>query len=364
MSESSAKPQKKTTNSQTDGTTLRLTLRTPFVYIRVQEYVFFCTLVCHNCHLSFTIKCCKQRCRSKCASARNARGSLGTFWEWHASFLPLLIPEWTKTIGTGPSTGCNPQKLVGKTTRLNIVRKLGLPNTLTKLEGIGLWRAMKKALAGENPALAWLPPIQSALQLKLTLPDFQELGTSCTRMSSLLYSNKAFLYIYVTFICLLFYQIAYFPYTNVTFLCFLCTQMTYCSYTNATSKSNSPSHCHVEDSPRRLKQQTLRAMPLFQKKLALDYVKMDVDMGDENGPNYRSYFGRCMCFFRDANGDHFVALRWLAEAPGVIIDPTTRLAPLTLSPAGSTDSYSVMSCAAIQNGASFWVTIWVTIWVP
>ena len=92
-------------------------------------------------------------------------------------------------------------------------------------------------------------------------------------------------------------------------------------------------------------------MPLFQKKLALDYVKMDVDMGDENGPNYRSYFGRCMCFFRDANGDHFVALRWLAEVPGVISDLTTRLAPLTLSPAGSTDSYSVMSCAAIQNGA-------------
>ena len=161
----------------------------------------------------------------------------------------------------------------------------------------------------------------------------------------------AFVYIYLTFLCLLFNQIAYFPYTNVTFICLLCTQMAYFTYTNVTSTSHNPSHCHVEDSPRRLKQQTLRAMPLFQKKVARDYVKMDVDMGDGNGPNYRSYFGRCMCFFRDANGDHFVALRWLAEVPGVIIDHTTRLAPLTLSPAGSTDSYSVMSCAAIRNGA-------------
>ena len=35
-------------------------------------------------------------------------------------------------------------KLVGKTTRLNIARKLGLPDFLTELEGIGLWRAMNE----------------------------------------------------------------------------------------------------------------------------------------------------------------------------------------------------------------------------
>ena len=115
-------------------------------------------------------------------------------------------------------------KLVGKTTRLNIARKLGLSDFLTELEGIGLWRAMKKALAGEDPALAWHPPIQSALQMKLTLPDFQELGTSCTQMSIFLYSNITLVCINVTFMCLLCNQIAYFSYANVTFLCLLCTK--------------------------------------------------------------------------------------------------------------------------------------------
>ena len=58
-----------------------------------------------------------------------------------------------------------------------------------------------------------------------------------------------------------------------------------------------------------------------------------------------------MCFFKDSNGEHFVAVRWLKEVPGVIIDPITRLAPLTMSPPASTDSYSVLPSNAIQNGA-------------
>ena len=66
-------------------------------------------------------------------------------------------------------------KLVGKTSKVNIIKRLGLPKSLTNLEGIGLWRAIKKALAGEDPALAWRAPITSDVQTKLMLPDYKEL---------------------------------------------------------------------------------------------------------------------------------------------------------------------------------------------
>ena len=59
--------------------------------------------------------------------------------------------------------------------------------------------------------------------------------------------------------------------------------------------------------PRRLMQQTLRALPDFQGKPALDYVKMDVDMDGQHRP----YFARCVCFFVDSQNTHFIAVRWL-----------------------------------------------------
>ena len=94
-------------------------------------------------------------------------------------------------------------------------------------------------------------------------------------------------------------------------------------------------------------QQTLRALPDFQGKPALDYVKMDVDMDGQ----HRSHFARCACFFVDSQNTHFIAVRWLTEVPGVVIDGTALFPPLTLSPPGNIKSYSVMPATSIQNGA-------------
>ena len=164
-----------------------------------------------------------------------------------------------------------------KPRRMDLEAKTGLPSSMSPEETAALWRAIRVASSGDNPALTWAPPIRCASQMKLTLPDYQELPGS----------------------------------------------------------------------PRRLMQQTLRAMPDFQGKPALDYVKMDVDMDG----HYRSYFARCVCIFVDSHNIHFIAVRWLTEVPGVVIDGTTLLPPLTMSPPGNTKSYSVMPATSIQNGA-------------
>ena len=172
----------------------------------------------------------------------------------------------------------NPTLVCSKKPRLvDLTANTGLPSDMPPEETAALWRAIRIASSGENPVLTWTPPIRCASQMKLTLPDYQELPGS----------------------------------------------------------------------PRRLMQQTLRALPEFQGKPALDYVKMDVDMDG----HYRSYFARCVCFFVDSHNIHFIAVRWLTEVPGVVIDGTTLLPPLTMSPPGNTKSYSVMPATSMQNGA-------------
>ena len=80
-----------------------------------------------------------------------------------------------------------------------------------------------------------------------------------------------------------------------------------------------------EDDPRRLVKHILRAMPQFQNVAAQDYVSLYV----EEEPRNRIYFGRCVCFFADSAGAHYLAVRWLREVPGVIVDTTTRLQAAT-----------------------------------
>ena len=80
---------------------------------------------------------------------------------------------------------------------------------------------------------------------------------------------------------------------------------------------------------------------------ARDYVKLVV----EEDAGKRIYFARCVCFFVDKNLTHFVAVRWLTEVPGVVLDPASRMAPFTMSPEGAIASYSVMPATAILNGA-------------
>jgi hypothetical protein len=65
----------------------------------------------------------------------------------------------------------------------------------------------------------------------------------------------------------------------------------------------------------------------------------------------RTYFAACVFFFVDSAGSLFVALRWLAEVLGVVVDPDSELVPLQQCPVGATKSYSVLPVAVIANGA-------------
>jgi hypothetical protein len=98
---------------------------------------------------------------------------------------------------------------------------------------------------------------------------------------------------------------------------------------------------------KRLVKVTLRALPHFKGTPARDYVTLDV-AGDGHD---RTHFGRCVLFMKDNDDNHFVAVHWLTEVEGVVVDPVTRLVPLTLSRAELTASYSVMPVSAITNGA-------------
>jgi hydrogenase maturation factor len=55
--------------------------------------------------------------------------------------------------------------------------------------------------------------------------------------------------------------------------------------------------------------------------------------------------------FVDSAGALFVALRWLAEVHGVVVDLDSELVPLKQTPVGVTSSYSVLPVAVIANGA-------------
>ena len=101
-------------------------------------------------------------------------------------------------------------------------------------------------------------------------------------------------------------------------------------------------------SPSRYRLVTLRAKRSSSASiLTADHVKVMVEMD----AGERAYFAGCLCFFADASGGHYVALRWLTEIPGVVLDPASGLVPLALSPVDSTSSYSVLPVSAIANGA-------------
>ena len=60
-------------------------------------------------------------------------------------------------------------------------------------------------------------------------------------------------------------------------------------------------------SKRRYVQSTVRAMNAFHDKALWDCAKFAVE-GNEG--NVKIFFGRCLAFFYDAIGDHYIALRW------------------------------------------------------
>ena len=87
-----------------------------------------------------------------------------------------------------------------------------------------------------------------------------------------------------------------------------------------------------------LYQVILRARKEFQGRPGIDNVRIMVEEGHQR---IRTYFGKCMAFFADANANVFVGVRWYepAHEGDNFIDPIVRLAKLKLSSVKNTRSY-------------------------
>jgi hypothetical protein len=101
------------------------------------------------------------------------------------------------------------------------------------------------------------------------------------------------------------------------------------------------------DDDRRYVTMTLRAQPLFQGTPAIDNVKVWI----EEDAGHRFYFGRCFAFFVDAEGQHYVGLRWYAEAPNTPPGAVLELTCLDLAAEDKSSSYSILPVECIVNGA-------------
>jgi hypothetical protein len=103
-------------------------------------------------------------------------------------------------------------------------------------------------------------------------------------------------------------------------------------------------------SKRRYVPSTFRAMNAFHGKAAWDCAKFAVEGLDGN---VKIFFGRCLAFFGDAIGDHYIALRWFEACNGDrhVIDPIVQMPRLQEACVTAPASYGVMPVAALLNGA-------------
>ena len=92
---------------------------------------------------------------------------------------------------------------------------------------------------------------------------------------------------------------------------------------------------------------TFRAMQMFHGRPRHDDVKMVVEENEGD----TLYFAKCRGFFRDGNGDHFVAVQWFNHSQHRNVDPTLKLPKLTLANPAMPAAYSIMPATAIVNGA-------------
>ena len=101
------------------------------------------------------------------------------------------------------------------------------------------------------------------------------------------------------------------------------------------------------DDPECVAPVTLRASPILHGKPRFNNVKVTVQGANRAGR--RTYFGKCIAFFRDAKCNHLVLLQWYQEVGGVI-DPIVGLPRLKLAPSTEPSSYDVLPAASIVNG--------------
>jgi hypothetical protein len=102
-----------------------------------------------------------------------------------------------------------------------------------------------------------------------------------------------------------------------------------------------------ENDDRRFRTVILRSQPNFAQRPAQDNVKMWI----QEDAGRKMYFAKCVVFFKDGRGDHYVGLRWYAEPrippQGCLLE----LTGLNLAPESVTRSYSILPEACIVNGA-------------
>jgi hypothetical protein len=94
----------------------------------------------------------------------------------------------------------------------------------------------------------------------------------------------------------------------------------------------------------------LRATKKFHGKAIWDCVKFAVEGFDST---VKIIFGRCLAFFRDAIGDHYIAVRWFEACNGDrnVIDPIVQMPRVQDACIIATTSYGVMPVTALLNGA-------------
>ena len=94
---------------------------------------------------------------------------------------------------------------------------------------------------------------------------------------------------------------------------------------------------------------TLRATDRSHGKAIWDCVKLAVEGLDGR---VKIFFGRCLAFFRDAIGEHYIALRWFEACNGDrnVIDPVVLMPRLQEARVNEPASYGVMPVTAVLNG--------------
>ena len=104
------------------------------------------------------------------------------------------------------------------------------------------------------------------------------------------------------------------------------------------------------NSKKRYDRRTFRATAKFHGKAMWDCAKFAVEGFDSS---VRIFFGRCLAFFRDAHGAHYIALRWFEACNGDhnVIDPIVLMPRLQEACITAPTSYGVMPVSALLNGA-------------
>jgi hypothetical protein len=104
------------------------------------------------------------------------------------------------------------------------------------------------------------------------------------------------------------------------------------------------------ESKKRYVQSTFRATPAFHGRAMWDIAKFGVEGLDGK---VKIFFGRCLAFFCDAIGDHYIALRWFEASNGDrnVIDPIVLMPRLKEACPTAPASYGIMNVEALLNGA-------------